>query len=69
MCFLSEMKSYRSLQFNKCFGEPAAAGDLKLPDNYNGAGKAVWVDLSGEQDTEWNQFHGEKVKEYLAGAD
>ena len=51
--FLSEMKSYRSLQFNKCFGEPAAAGDLKLPDNYNGAGKAVWVDLSGEQDTEW----------------
>ena len=48
--FLSEMKSYRSLQF-KVVGYDLMTGEEKTVED------------------DVNQFHGEKIKEYLAGMD
>ena len=48
-----EMKKYRNQTFYTSFVEDAANGRLALPDTYNGAGKAVWIDLSGESIEGW----------------
>lgn len=48
-----DMKTYRNATFTACFVEAAANGQLALMDDYNGAGKALWVDLSGESVEGW----------------
>ena len=48
-----EMKKYRNQTFYTSFVEDAVNGRLALPDTYNGAGKAVWIDLSGESIEGW----------------
>lgn len=51
--FPHQMEVYRDLEFTRCFAEPAVNGQLALLDTYNGAGKAVWVDISGESVDDW----------------
>ena len=49
----NEMELYRDMEFKRCFAEPAGNGQLALLDTYNGAEKAIWVDISGESVDDW----------------
>lgn len=51
-----EMKNYRNATFTACFLEPAQNGRLKLMDAYTGAGKAIWIDITGERDAWWDRY-------------
>lgn len=52
-----DMKTYRNATFTACFVEAAANGQLSLSDGYNGAGKAVWIDITGEGvEGRWDRY-------------
>ncbi len=50
-------KSYRDIEFRQVFTEQAATRQFSLSENYNGAGKAIWIDLGNDElDTGFSEW-------------
>ena len=74
MSFYAER--YKSLEFQQCYEQPLLDNQLSLLDTYNGAGKAIWVDVSGEAIVDgqwgrcipagWRAEHAEDVRFVIA---
>lgn len=52
-----ELKTYQELQFSQCYAKPVLSHERpSLPENYNGAGKAIMVDIGEGELSIWDHW-------------